>query len=110
LIFRGRQAANNKFFARWGFVSAGAAIRPSFSDGEEEMSFSMIVGRYEIVATSGVGNGSVRVGKSEAQAYDVIDRKRSGHARLEKQGVTLDTAWFYCIRRQASAQGVSLLH
>jgi hypothetical protein len=110
LIFRGRQAANKKFFARWGFVSAGAAIRPSFSNGEEEMSFSMIVGRYEIVATSGVGNGSVRVGKSEAQAYDVIDRKRSGHARLEKQGVTLDTAWFYCIRRQASAQGVSLLH
>ena len=40
------------------------------------MSFSMIVGRYEIVATSGVENGSVRVGKSEAEAYDVIDRKR----------------------------------
>ncbi|WP_250508173.1 MULTISPECIES: hypothetical protein [unclassified Caballeronia] len=56
------------------------------------MSFSMIVGRYEIVATSGVENGSVRVGKSEAEAYDVIDRKRGGHARLEKQGVTLDTA------------------
>ncbi|MFM0051598.1 hypothetical protein [Caballeronia grimmiae] len=74
------------------------------------MSFSMIVGRYEIVATSGVENGSVRVGKSEAEAYDVIDRKRGGRARLEKQGVTLDTAWFYCIRRQASAQGVSLLH
>ncbi len=74
------------------------------------MSFSMIVGRYEIVATSGVENGSVRVGKSEAKAYDVIDRNRGGHARLEKQGVTLDTAWFYCIRRQASAQGVSLLH
>jgi hypothetical protein len=74
------------------------------------MSFSMIVGRYQIVATSGVENGSVRVGKSEAEAYDVIDRSRAGHARLEKQGVTLDTAWFYCIRRQASAQGVSLLH
>ena len=61
------------------------------------MSFSMIVGRYEIVATSGVENGSVRVGKSEAEAYDVIDRKRGGHARLEKQGVTLDTAW--CVFR-----------
>jgi hypothetical protein len=57
------------------------------------------------VATSGVENGSVRVGKSEAEAYDVIDRNRHGHARLEKQGVTLDTAWFYCIRRQANAQG-----
>jgi hypothetical protein len=49
------------------------------------MSFSMIVGRYEIVATSGVENGSVRVGKSEAEAYDVIDRKRGGHARLENK-------------------------
>jgi hypothetical protein len=74
------------------------------------MSFSMIVGRYKIVATSGVQNGSVRVGKSEAEAYDVIDRGHGGNARVEKEGVTLDTAWFYCIRRQASAQGVSLLH
>lgn len=74
------------------------------------MSFSMIVGRYKIVATSGVENGSARVGKSEAQAYDVIDRGRGGNARIEKQGVTLDTAWFYCIRRQATVQGVSLLH
>ena len=41
------------------------------------MSFSMIVGRYEIVATSGVENGSVRVGKSEAEAYDVIDRSEA---------------------------------
>jgi hypothetical protein len=47
------------------------------------MSFGMIVGRYEIVATSGVENGSVRVGKSEAEAYDVIDRKRRGCARLD---------------------------
>ena len=35
--------------------------------------FTMIVGRFQIVATSGVENGSVRVGKSEAQAYDVIE-------------------------------------
>ena len=72
--------------------------------------FSMIVGRYQIVATSGVENGSVRVRKSEAEAYDVIERGFGGNARLEKQGVTLDVAWFYCIRRQATAQDVSLLH
>ncbi|KMZ13601.1 hypothetical protein BHUM_01589 [Candidatus Burkholderia humilis] len=74
------------------------------------MSFSMIVGCYKIVATSGVENGSVRVGKSEAEAYDVIDRGYGGSSRLEKHGITLDAAWFYCIRRQASAHGVSLLH
>jgi len=72
--------------------------------------FTMIVGRFKIVATSGVNNGSVRVGKSEALAYDVIDRDQQGNARPEKVGVTLDTAWFYCVRRQASAQGVALLH
>ncbi|MDR5826021.1 hypothetical protein QCE64_36730 [Caballeronia sp. LZ043] len=74
------------------------------------MSFSVIVGRYTIVATSGMENGSVRVGKAEAEAYDVIDRLQGGKVKVEKQGVTFDTAWFYCIRRQACARGVSLLH
>jgi hypothetical protein len=72
--------------------------------------FTMIVGRFQIVATSGVKNGSVRVGKSEAVAYDVIDRRQSGNARPEKEGVPFDDAWFYCVRRQANAQGVAILH
>ncbi|MFP3645859.1 hypothetical protein [Paraburkholderia sp. SIMBA_054] len=72
--------------------------------------FTMIVGRFEIIATSGVKNGSVRVGKSEAVAYDVIDRHQRGNIKPEKVGVDLDAAWFYCIRHQARAQGVSLLH
>jgi hypothetical protein len=69
--------------------------------------FTMIVGRFAIVATSGVSNGSVRVGKSEALAYDVFDRHQQGIAKV---GVSFDDAWFYCVRRQASAQGVALLH
>lgn len=72
--------------------------------------FTMIVGRYQIVATSGVENGSVRVGKSEAMAYDVIDRNQCGNARPERVGIPLDDAWTYCVRRQANAQGVALLH
>lgn len=72
--------------------------------------FKMIVGRFEIVATSGVANGSVRVGKSQAQAYDVIDRRQTGIAKPEKSGVGLDDAWFYCVRHQGRAQGVALLH
>jgi hypothetical protein len=74
------------------------------------MSFSMIVGRFQIVATSGVKNGSQRVPKSEAKAYDVLYRVRGGAERLEKEGLTIDTAWAYCIRRQATAQGVAVLH
>lgn len=72
--------------------------------------FSMIVGKYLIVATSGVKNGSVRVGKSDAEAYDVIDRRSSCNSRPVEVGLTLDTAWFYCVRRQANAQGVTPLH
>ncbi|EIN00058.1 hypothetical protein WQE_15944 [Paraburkholderia hospita] len=72
--------------------------------------FTMIVGRFQIVATSGVKNGSVRVGKSEPLAYDVIDRHQRGTIKPEKVGVDFDDAWFYCIRRQARVQGVALLH
>jgi hypothetical protein len=72
--------------------------------------FTMIVGRFEIVATAGVKNGSVRVGKSQAQAYDVIDRRHRGNVKPEKVGVDFDDAWFYCIRHQAHAQSVALLH
>lgn len=71
--------------------------------------FTMIVGRFQIVATSGVKNGSVRAGKSDALAYDVIERHR-GTSRRAKVGVDFDDAWFYCVRHQARAQGVSLLH
>jgi hypothetical protein len=72
--------------------------------------FKMIVGRFEIVATSGVKNGSVRVGKSEAQAYDVIDRRQTGCVEPEKRGVQLDDAWCYCVRHQGRASGIALLH
>ncbi|MFM0123342.1 MULTISPECIES: hypothetical protein [Paraburkholderia] len=72
--------------------------------------FRMIVGRFEIVATSGVENGSAPVGKSEAQAYDVIDRRSTGLTTTAKRGVELDDAWFYCVRLQGRARGIALLH
>ena len=91
-------------------IPTGAAIRPGFSIWELEMSFKMIVGRFEIVATSGAKNGSVPVDKSDAEAYDVLDRKQHSGGKIEQRSVTLDTAWFFCVRRQASEQGVTLLH
>ncbi|SOE97490.1 hypothetical protein SAMN05414139_10619 [Burkholderia sp. D7] len=74
------------------------------------MSFRMIVGRFEIVATSGARNGSVPVGKSDAEAYDVVDRDKRSGGKREQHSVPLDTAWFFCVRRQASAQGITLVH
>ncbi|RZF23793.1 hypothetical protein EVC45_42350 [Paraburkholderia sp. UYCP14C] len=72
--------------------------------------FRMIVGRFEIVATSGVKNGSVRVGKSQAQAYDVIDRRQAVNTKPEKVGLDLDDAWTYCVRHQGRDNAVALLH
>ena len=72
--------------------------------------FCMIVGQYMIVATSGVKNGSVWVGKSDAAAYDVIDRRKSCSARPVEVGLPFESAWVYCVRRQADAQGVTLLN
>ena len=74
------------------------------------MSFRMIVGRFEIVATSGVENGSVRVGKSQAKAYDVIDRRQAVNTKPEKVGLDLDAAWFSCVRHQGRAHAIALLH
>jgi hypothetical protein len=74
------------------------------------MSFSVKVGRFEIVATSGAKNGSVRVLKSEAEEFDVIDRNKLGSAQRARQGLSFETAVIYCVKRLAGARGEILLH
>jgi hypothetical protein len=85
-------------------------IPPGFSFWELEMSFSVKVGRFEIIATSGKKNGSVPVLKSEAEEFDVFERKKAGSAQRAQQGLTFETAVTYCVQRVASAKGEILLH
>ena len=51
------------------------------------MSFCVKVGRFEIIATSGTKNGSVPVCKSEAEEYDVFERKTAGSVQRAQQGL-----------------------
>jgi hypothetical protein len=73
------------------------------------MGFSVKVGRFEIVATSGTKNGSVPVLKSEAEEFDVFERKKAGNAQRAQRGLTFETAVTYCVQRVAGAKGQVLL-
>ncbi|CAN7785445.1 hypothetical protein LJR034_008605 [Caballeronia sp. LjRoot34] len=74
------------------------------------MSFSVKVGCFEIVATSGRKNGSLPVSKSEAEEFDVFERKRAGSVQRAQQGLNFETAVTYCVQRVAGAKGEILLH
>ena len=74
------------------------------------MSFCVKVGRFEIVATSGRENGSLPVGKSEAEEFDVFERKQAGNVLRAQQGLNFETAVTYCVQRVAGAKGEILLH
>jgi hypothetical protein len=74
------------------------------------MSFSVKIGRFEIVATSGRENGSLPVSKSEAEEFDVFERKRAGSVQRAQQGLNFETAVTYCVQRVAGAKGEILLH
>ncbi|MFT4506075.1 hypothetical protein [Caballeronia sp. 15711] len=74
------------------------------------MSFSVKVGRFEIIATSGRKNGSVPVSKSEAEEFDVLERRKAGRVECARRGLTFETAVTYCVQRIAGAKGEILLH
>ncbi|MEW6342978.1 MAG: hypothetical protein AB1704_20145 [Pseudomonadota bacterium] len=63
--------------------------------------FRVLVGKFEIVGTTGAANGRLPALKSEAVAFDVIDRTSSGNG--DKQYVSrdqpLDVAFDYCVRK-----------
>ena len=62
--------------------------------------FRVLVGKFEIVGTTGAANGRLPALKSEAVAFDVIDRTSGGG---DKQYVSrdqpLDVAFDYCVRK-----------
>jgi len=72
------------------------------------MSFCVKVGRFEIIATSGIKNGSVPVCKSEAKEYDVFERKTAGRMRRAQQGLNFEMAVTYCVQREAGAKDILL--
>jgi hypothetical protein len=61
--------------------------------------FRVLVGKFEIVGTTGAANGRLPALKSEAVAFDVIVRTSSGNG--DKQYVSRDQSWDaafdYCV-------------
>ncbi|WP_251031457.1 hypothetical protein [Paraburkholderia strydomiana] len=55
--------------------------------------FQVLVGGFAIVATNGAEGGRQRVGKSEAVAFDVIDRKDRGNMYYACRDQSFGDAW-----------------
>ncbi|MGF6782058.1 hypothetical protein [Paraburkholderia sp. GAS334] len=64
-------------------------------------SFRVLVGRFEIAGTTGAAGGRQPAQKSDAVAFDVIDRKGEGSAQYLCRDQPFDAAWDFCTRRIA---------
>jgi hypothetical protein len=62
-------------------------------------SFQVLVGSFAIVATNGAEGGRQRVGKSEAVAFDVIDRTAQGNTSYACRDQSFVEAWDFCALR-----------
>ena len=61
------------------------------------MAFRVLLGEFEIVATTGVANGSEPTVLSKAEAFDVIDRKREGEDRYVLRDEPFEPAVDFCM-------------
>jgi hypothetical protein len=64
-------------------------------------SFQVLVGGFAIVGTTGAEGGRQPAVKSEAVAFDVIDRKAEGNTRYARRDQSFDEAWDFCTRSLA---------
>lgn len=62
-------------------------------------SFQVLVGDFAIVATNGAAGGRQQVCKSEAVAFDVIDRKGRGSTNYACRDQSFVEAWDFCAHR-----------
>ncbi|WP_175804560.1 hypothetical protein [Burkholderia ambifaria] len=61
------------------------------------MAFRMLLGEFEIVATTGAANGGQPTVLSKAQAFDVIDRKCEGEGRYVLRDEPFEPAVDFCM-------------
>lgn len=71
--------------------------------------FRVLVGKFEIVGTTGEADGRQPAVKSEAVVFDVIDRRAPGNTLYVCRDRSFDEAWDLSIRRLAIASA-SRLH
>jgi hypothetical protein len=64
-------------------------------------SFRVLVGNFAIVGTTGEADGRQPAAKSEAVAFDVIDRRGRGSTTYLCRDQPFDAAWDFCTTRLA---------
>ncbi|WP_175772998.1 hypothetical protein [Paraburkholderia phenazinium] len=64
-------------------------------------SFRVLVGNFAIVGTTGEAGGHQPAVKSEAVAFDVIDRRCSGYTAYLRRDQPFEAAWDFCAARLA---------
>jgi hypothetical protein len=63
--------------------------------------FRVLVGGFAIIATNGAAGGRQPVGKSDAVAFDVLDRTAAGNTRYACRDQSFFDAWDFCTQRLA---------
>ncbi|MBU6486225.1 MAG: hypothetical protein KGQ57_00180 [Burkholderiales bacterium] len=64
-------------------------------------SFRVLVGNFAIVGTTGACDGRRPTIKSQAVAFDVIDRTGAGNTQYLCRDQEFEAAWDFCTRRLA---------
>ena len=64
-------------------------------------SFRVLVGNFEIMGTTGAAGGNQPAMKSEAESFDVIDRRTGGNTKYLFRDPSFETAWDFCVRSLA---------
>lgn len=71
--------------------------------------FRVLVGKFEIVGTTGEADGRQPAIKSEAVVFDVIDRRVPGNTLYVCRDTSFDEAWDLSVQSSAMA-AASRLH
>jgi hypothetical protein len=67
----------------------------------EMSSFRVLVGGFAIVGSTGTSGGGQPAMKSDAVAFDVIERNSAGNTQYACRDQTFEAAWDFCTRRIA---------
>lgn len=69
-------------------------------------SFRVLVGSFAIVGTTGAAGGNMPAMKSDAESFDVIDRRKEGNTDYLFRDRSFEAAWDFCTRRLAIVAAV----
>lgn len=64
-------------------------------------SFRVLVGHFAIMGTTGAAGGNQPAMKSDAESFDVVDRRNQGNTQCLFRDGSFEKAWDFCVLRLA---------